>query len=47
MTLSEHARWCISHIPITPAEITVFWFIYGFNPDDERKFERHLMEIRK
>lgn len=42
MTLAEHCRWCISNIPITPAERTIFWFLYGFDSSDEIKFERYL-----
>lgn len=46
MTLVEHQRWCIRQLPITPAEYTVFWFLYGFDVRTNfNKYERHIKHL--
>jgi len=44
MTLAEHCRWCISNIPLTTAERTIFWFLYGYDgrlDKNRRRMLRH------
>jgi hypothetical protein len=44
MNIVEYQCWCIRTLPITPAERTIFWFMYGFNPlTNEHKMHRHIM----
>jgi len=46
MTLTEHKRWCIRNVPITNAELTVFWFLYGFHPFKDSYYFQMRKHIR-
>lgn len=42
MTKIEHCRWCIANLPITEAERTIFYFMFGFDSRDSSKYRKYL-----
>lgn len=42
MTPIEHCRWCIRELPMTKAKNTIFYFLYGFHPNNATEYYKHI-----